>query len=393
MSILILLDTFLPHEGGSINWMVNTYSRWSMDQIIFVVPQCEGAQDVDSSLPFTVLRLPMDFSSWDPTLPKTFLTYMRLAFRIQQICREYQVSQIHCAKVLPEGLLAWWVCQMQAIPYLLYAHGEEILFTQTSRKYSWLLPKLYNKASAIISNSHNTQTLLTNIGVAPQHIHVIHPGVDAKSFECPAERRQGIQEQYGLGQSKVLLTVGRLQRRKGQDMVIRALPEICQQFPDVKYLIVGQGEDLGFLQQLADKVGVGTSVVFAGRVSSQELPALYSVCDIFVMPNRQIGGDIEGFGMVFLEANAAGKPVIGGISGGTNEAIADGITGLRVDGESIDQIAGAILKLLSHPEEAQKMGMDGRKRIVQECSWESVVERTLQVVSPIHQKDHKEESL
>jgi len=110
------------------------------------------------------------------------------------------------------------------------------------------------------------------------------------------------------------------------------------------------------------------------------------------MPNRQIVKDIEGFGMVFLEANAAGKPVIGGMGGETNESIVDGITGLRVDGESIDEIAEAILKLLSDQEQAQRMGTDGHKWVIQECFWQAVVEQIFQVVSRVHQKDSKEES-
>ena len=380
MSILVLMDRFLPDNGGSINWMVNTYSRWSSEKIVFVVPQCERAEEVDSALPFTILRLPMGFPSWDPTLPKTFIEYARLVFQIQRICQQHEVRQIHCAKVLPEGLVAWWIHRLKGISYVLYAHGEEILFTQMSRKFSWLVPRVYNGAAVVIANSRNTESLLHRIGVTPKRIHVIHPGVEAKLFCDHSENPDRVRKQYGLGKSEVLLTVGRLQRRKGQDMVIRALPKVHKKFPGVKYVIVGQGEDRGYLEHVTRDVGVENSVVFVGRVENKDLQAFYAACDIFVMPNRQIGGDVEGFGMVFLEASAAGKPVIGGKSGGTNEAILDGKTGCRIDGESVDEIAGAILSLLSHPDDARRMGADGQKWVQHNCSWEAVVEKTQKVV-------------
>jgi len=285
--------------------------------------------------------------------------------------------------VLPEGLVAWWIHRLKGIPYVLYAHGEEILFTQVSRKFSWLVPRVYNGAAVVIANSSNTETLLNRIGVTPKHIHVIHPGVEAKVFCGHSENPGRVRKQYGLGKSEVLLTVGRLQRRKGQDAVIKALPKVHEKNPGVKYVIVGEGEDRAYLEHLTRDVGVESSVVFVGRVENEELPAFYAACDMFVMPNRQIGGDIEGFGMVFLEANAAGKPVIGGKSGGTNEAILDGKTGCRVDGENVDEIADAILSLLAHPDDARRMGAEGRKWVQNNCSWEAVVEQTQKVVSRV----------
>lgn len=384
MSILILMDRFLPDDGGSINWMVNTYSRWSTEEVIFVVPECENSETVDLSLPFKVIRVPMGFTSWDPMLPQTFFFYVRLALQVQKICRHYHVRQIHCAKVLPEGLVAWWIHLIKGISYILYAHGEEILLTQTSRKFSWLLPKLYNGASALISNSRNTRSLLHRIGVTLTTIHVIHPAVDATAFGAERTNPNWIRKQYDLENSQVLLTVGRLQRRKGQDMVIRALPKVQEQYPHVKYMIVGEGDDLAYLQSLAEEEGVGRSVVFAGHVGKEDLSGFYAACDIFVMPNRQIGADIEGFGMVFLEASASGKPVIGGKSGGTDEAILEGITGYRVNGDNADDIAETILRLLSCPEDGKRMGTEGRRWVCHECSWDAVVHQTHHVVSSLH---------
>jgi phosphatidylinositol alpha-1,6-mannosyltransferase len=217
---------------------------------------------------------------------------------------------------------------------------------------------------------------LENLGAQPEKIHVIYPGVDTEALHANHEMVLAVRRRHHLEESPVLLTMGRLQRRKGQDMVIRALPRILQKFPTVKYVIAGTGEETSSLQQLAHDVGVSEKVIFAGYVPDSEQGAYYAACDVFIMPNRQIGPDIEGFGMVFLEAGAAGKPVIGGRSGGTGEAILEGETGLRVDGTNEEEIAAAVIALLSDPQRARAMGECGRRRVKAEFSWHSVVQRT-----------------
>ena len=139
---------------------------------------------------------------------------------------------------------------------------------------------------------------------------------------------------------------------------------------------MGTGEDCDYLKALADELGVTESVIFAGSVSDHDLASYYAACDLFVMPNRQIEADIEGFGMVYLEAGAARKPVIGGISGGTEDAIVDGVTGLRIDGNSLEAIAEAVLSLLTNPPRAAAMGEAGRQRVAAEFTWEAVVQQT-----------------
>jgi phosphatidyl-myo-inositol dimannoside synthase len=177
-----------------------------------------------------------------------------------------------------------------------------------------------------------------------------------------------------------------MQRRKGHDMVIKALPSIAQKVPAVKYLIVGTGEEQATLYKTAQDMGVLERVVFAGQVPASELAAYYAACDVFVMPNRQIGPDIEGFGIVFVEASAAGKPVIGGESGGTGDAILHGVTGLRVDGTNVEAIATAVTTLLTEPGLAKAMGRQGQCRVATEFSWEMVVERTRMVAAQVKQR-------
>ena len=376
MHTLVLTEQFLPTVGGSITWLVNTYSRYDPENVIFVASQSAGGEAVDRTLPFPVERTAMTMSDWDPTIPASLLCYLKSALCVRRTCRKYKIRQIHCAKVLPEGLIAFIASLYTHIPFLVYAHGEEIQSGLTSRKFKWLLPKIYDKAFAIVANSSNTNRLLQEIGVMPSKIHIIHPGVDAQQFIRGMNSSEVIKNRYNLCQKRILLTVGRLQRRKGHDMVIKALPRIKQRFPNVHYVVVGTGEELSSLQKLASEEGVTDSVLFVGYVPDHEIPSYYAACDIFLMPNRQIEADIEGFGMVFLEASAAGKPVIGGKSGGTDDAILDGITGLRINGDNVDQITDAVLALLSDPQKASALGANGRRWVQETFTWDSVVSRT-----------------
>jgi phosphatidylinositol alpha-1,6-mannosyltransferase len=327
---------------------------------------------------------------WDPAVPMSFARYIEKLWYTSKICWKDHIEQIHCAKVFPEGVVAWCMQGLSAIPYLIYAHGEEIQISLTSRKLAWLLPKMYNSAAAIIANSRHTKSLLEKIGVQSDKIYIIHPGVDPASFDVADEAIRTVRQRHNLGQSPVILTVGRMQRRKGHDMVIKALPSVAQRVPDVKYLIVGTGEEQATLYKLAQEMGVLERVVFAGQVPAGELAAYYAACNVFVMPNRQIGPDIEGFGIVFVEASAAGKPVIGGDSGGTEDAILHGVTGWRIDGTNVEAIATAVTTLLTEPGLAKAMGSQGRYRVVTEFSWDRVVERTRMVAAQVQQCKSKE---
>ena len=237
------------------------------------------------------------------------------------------------------------------------------------------MPKVYNNASAIIANSSNTKKILMGAGVHEKKICIIHPGVNVHEFLDQENQGLEIRRRHKLS-GPVLLTVGRLQRRKGQDMVIKALPEVKKIFPSITYLIVGSGEEEAYLHNLCYEFGVADHVVFAGKIPDSELPAYYAACDIFVMPNRQIGEDIEGFGMVYLEAGAAGKPVIGGKSGGTQDAIVDDVTGVRVNGEDVKDVCNAIIAFLRDFQKAKRLGENGRQRVINDFTWEQVYLKT-----------------
>lgn len=380
---LVLSEHFLPGCGGTITWLCETYSRFAPGEVVVVAGEKGNTADLDRTLPFKVERLRMLMHDWDPTQPASLWRYLLMFRRVRKSRRLHKAAQIHCMKVLPEGVVASALWHIEGVPYLLYAHGEEIQMRFTSRKLSWLIPILYRGATAIIANSYHTKQLLVDIGVRSERIHVIHPGVNFAAFQSDERARTNIRQRHNLGNSFVLLTVGRLQRRKGHDMVIRALPLIKQRLPNIIYLIVGTGEEEKNLRDLATTVGVSENVVFVGSIRDDERAAYYAVCDVFVMPNRQIDADIEGFGIVFLEAGAAAVPVVGGLSGGTAEAIQDGVTGVRIDGENPNAVAAAVIDLLTDTHKAKSMGEAGRQRVERSFNWEAIVERTRQVAAVV----------
>ena len=183
-------------------------------------------------------------------------------------------------------------------------------------------------------------------------------------------------------------TVGNLVARKGHDMVIRALPRVRQTVPDVTYLIIGDGPYRGQLEALAGALGVRDRVIFAGGIPNEELPPIYALSDLFVMPSRDQSEecDVEGFGVVFLEANACAKPVVGGRSGGICEAISDGVTGLLVDPNDPEDIANALVRLLTNSDLATRLGKRGRLRVVRDFSWERVGDQVLGILDSVFQE-------
>jgi phosphatidylinositol alpha-1,6-mannosyltransferase len=285
-----------------------------------------------------------------------------------------------------EGFLGLWTERFLRLPFVIYAHGNEILDAMNA---SYVKPRLaLQRASRVFANSRFTADLVLQAGVDSAKIVIIRPGCDTDRFS-PRTPDKAFREKI-LGarrDSRVLLTVG-LERLKGHDMVIRALPRLLKTNSDVTYLIAGAGP-IDDLDALACECGVRDHVVFLGLVPEEDLPGLYAVSDIFVMPSRQnlAVHSVEGFGLVYLEASASGKPVIGGRSGGVPDAVVDGTTGILVDPMDPDNIADTIRTLLSRPELSNELGENGRRRTVSEFRWESVGARIQTHLNEVVQAD------
>jgi phosphatidylinositol alpha-1,6-mannosyltransferase len=192
--------------------------------------------------------------------------------------------------------------------------------------------------------------------------------VDTERFR-PAAPDPAVRARLGWTGRRVVLTVGRLQQRKGHDQMIRALRQVRQAVPDVLYSIVGAGEEEDRLRRLVAEEGAGDLVQFLGEPDDAVLITCYQQCDLFALPNRQVGQDIEGFGMVLLEAQACGKPVLAGASGGTGETMRVPETGRIVPCEGPHELASAVIALLADAELRARMGAAGRRWAVERFDW------------------------
>lgn len=230
--------------------------------------------------------------------------------------------------------------------------------------------------------SRFTGGLLEEEGVPSERIHVVPNGTELTRFDTKSalQGAGAIRERFQIGERPLLLTVGRMVERKGVDTVIESMAAVLQRVPEVRYLVVGKGPADEALRARVKELELGESVLFAGSLPYADLPSVYHACDIFVMPARQIGASVEGFGLVFCEANACGKPVVGGNSGGVPDAILNEETGLLVEPNSPSACAEAILRLLGEPALARKLGTQGLERIRREGTWDHAGQSILRVM-------------
>ena len=362
--ILLLAELYPPTIGGSGVLLESLYSRLTNHRV-HVVTDGTGSR-VQRGVPVTGVR--MSARDWGVLGRGCLARHVRVAREVRRLTSGDTI--VHCSRGLPEGLSA----ALSGRRFLCWTHGEELGYASTSRELSWLLRRVYRRAAAIVANSRNSARLLAEWGVEGNRITVIHPGVDVERFR-PDVDPGAWRARYGQPDDCLLLSVGRLQRRKGHDLVLAALANWRPDDPPVRYLIAGDGDYRNALETEARSLGIRDRVVFLGPVTDDELPGLYAASDIFVLPNRRDGVDFEGFGIVFLEAAAAGLPCIAGRSGGVPEAVQDGETGVLVSGTDALELAEVIRRLARSTDERRRMGERGRRRALHEFRWEDGVRR------------------
>lgn len=371
--LLVITELFLPTKGGTAVWAAEVYKRLGGKEIHILTADVPGAGEVDAIHPNTIHRV--DFRRVPWLRPESLAIYLRLFLKSLWLVSTHRFDAIHAFRALPEGLVAWTVARLAFLPVTIYAHGEELTSWGRGRKYQAMRFALRH-ADRIIANSEHTRDTLASMGIAPASITVIYPGVDVSVFR-PGLDVSGLRESLGIARDeKLVFSVGRLSRRKGFDQVIRAVARLRTEKLPVRYVIAGIGEDADYLGGLIRESGVQGAVHLLGAVDPHDLSRWMNACDVFAMPNRDINGDNEGFGMVFIEAAACAKPSLAGKAGGTGSAVLDETTGLRVDGESCDAVTASLRRLLTDAQWAASLGQAGWSRVSKEFSWSRVAEKT-----------------
>lgn len=364
--LLLVTELFPPAVGGSAVLYENVYSRLCCPGVHVLTDPVTSAVPEGPGDPFSIIHTTLRTRQWGLLNLAGTAHHWRTAGEIRRIGRE-RGAIVHCGRALPEGVAAW-ISRLRGGPkYVCWAHGEDVATARTSRELTFVTSRVFSAASGVLANSRNTARELESLGVDGARIRVAYPGVDSARFR-PEVDGSAVRARHAKDGELMLLTVGRLQRRKGHDLVIRAMAELAAR-PELRYVIVGGGEEEETLRTLARACGVADRVDFAGKIPDEELPAYYAACDVFLMPNRADGADIEGFGIVFLEAQATERPVIAGRTGGAPEAVAEGETALLVGGDDPSELARALDELAGSPELRARFGRAGRERAAGLFTW------------------------
>jgi phosphatidylinositol alpha-1,6-mannosyltransferase len=371
--LLVLTELFLPTRGGTAVWAAEVYKRLGGKEVHIVTADVPGANEVDAVHPNSIHRLNLKRVTW--LRPESLGMYARFFFKSLWLAITHRFDAIHAFRALPEGLAAWAVARLTFRPVVIYAHGEELTTWGRGRKYKAMRFALRH-ANRVIANSEHTRDTLLTMGVDATRISIIYPGVDVSVFR-PGLDTNGLREGLGIHpDEKLVFSVGRLSRRKGFDQMIRAIGKLRAEGIAVRYVIAGIGEDAEYLDGLVREHDLQGIVHRIGAVSEADLPRWINACDVFAMPNREIDGDNEGFGMVFIEAAACGKPSLAGEAGGTGAAVLNEITGLRVDGVLLEEVFTGLRRLLTEAGLATSLGQAGLSRVLMEFSWHRVAHNT-----------------
>lgn len=289
--------------------------------------------------------------------------------------KKYQIECVLAGQVLPVGTIAYLLWRWKHIPYIVMTHGMDVTISfapGVSARKQKLVRTILRHASAVTTVSSYTKQQLVRLGVPEAKIVMIYPCPNAAvtTVHPSVEDVGALDHAHRLEGKRVLLSVGRLVERKGFDMMIAAMTTLRKQYPDLVYVIVGEGPYRERLQELITHHQLASCVRLVGSVSNEELSAWYTRAMCIVMPSRELPNhDVEGFGIAFVEANAFGKPVIGGKSGGIVDAVVDGETGFLVEPTNLAMLSKAVQTLLDQPELAQRFGRVGKIRVEKLFSW------------------------
>ena len=297
--------------------------------------------------------------------------------------KKYKIQQVFNVVWLPCGAISFFASRILNFSYYVIAFGSEIFDANTllkrkiKKKLKWLMKLTFKNATKCFPISNYTKIILEENGIKSENLLVIPGGVDLSKFSPDVDYLK-IAQKYRLVNKRVILTVARLEEHKGHDLVIKSLPGALEKIPNLIYLIVGEGSEKQRLKKLVGDLGLQNKVIFTGYVPQKNIPEYYMLCDVFVMPSRETRIRrhwFEGFGIAYLEANACGKPVIGGASGGIGDAIIHGQTGLLVNPNNIKEISNALQLLLTDKKYATMLGQKGKERVERDFSWKEIARK------------------
>ncbi|WP_280440328.1 glycosyltransferase family 4 protein [Nocardia cyriacigeorgica] len=356
---LLVTNDFPPRPGGIQSYLQALAGQLPPDDLVVYAPRWRGDSHVkfDAEQKFQVVRHPTTLMLPTPLVMR----------RAAKLLRSENCDTVWFGAAAPLALMS---------PVLRRAGAERILASTHGHEVGWSMLPAARQALRVIGEQTDVVTYVSkytrarfSAAFGPNAaLEYLPPGVDPDAFRPDPAARAELRQRYGLGDRPTILCLSRLVPRKGQDALIVAMLQIRERVDGAVLVIAGGGPYEEKLRALAEALGVADSVVFTGRVRSDELAAHHTLADVFAMPARTRGAglDVEGLGIVYLEASASGVPVVAGRSGGAPETVIEGKTGRVVDGRKIDQIVDALVGILADPEAAARMGAAGRQRVEQQ---------------------------
>ncbi|MFE0592414.1 glycosyltransferase family 4 protein [Micromonospora echinospora] len=363
---LLITNDFPPRPGGIQSFVHNLALHQPAGSVVVYASTWRDAEKFDADQPFEVVR----------ERTRVLLPTPLVARRAAALARRYDCDQVWFGAAAPLGLLAPGLRRRAGIRRVLaLTHGHEVGWAALPVART-ALRRIGRGADVVTYLGDYTRVRLDRVLHGLTDLRRLAPGVDVDAYH-PDVDGEAVRTRLGLTDRPVVVCVSRLVPRKGQDTLIRALPEIRRRVPDAALLVVGGGPYRGTLEKLARQTGVERDVVFTGTVPAAELPAHYAAGDVYAMPcrTRNRGLDVEGLGIVYLEASATGLPVVAGDSGGAPDAVREGETGYVVRGRDTAQLADRVATLLADRDLARQLGAAGRAWVEREWRWETQARR------------------
>lgn len=364
--ILCITNDFGPRAGGIETFIIGLVERLPKGSVTVFTSTQENSEPFDNAwsenFGVEVIR---DRS-------KILLPTLRVSRSVRSLVKEREIQSVFFGAAAPLGLLARSTRRAGAEKIVAITHGHEVWWAKIW-PFSWAIKRIGRDVDVLTYLGDYTRDAISQALSKSSQKKLVRlaPGIDTDHFS-PSKKSPRIRKELGLEDKKIIVSVGRLVHRKGQDFLIDALPIISLGVPSVHLLLVGEGPYRAELQKRADSLGMQDRITFIGRVQYAELPEYICAGDIFAMPSRSrlAGLEVEGLGIVYLEASSCGLPVIGGVSGGAPDAVLEGETGFSVDGKSASAIAASAVHLLNDPDFAANLGAQGRQWIVDQWRWE-----------------------
>jgi phosphatidyl-myo-inositol dimannoside synthase len=373
---LLLTYDFPPIRGGIARWMAELAKRYPAGSLVVSTGQCGDSSDVDAGFPNRVDRLGIPSRRL-----RTIQGILLWSRRVAVLARSTDAEFIWCGNVKPAAYPAKWTMERTGVPYGILFHGGDLLILQHQIHQSAVkrtaAAALLSSAAVLVANSEWTRdrclTVLSelDLDVPADRVRVVPLGADPAFFRPGLDTRD-VRSRYGLEGGRWLVSVARLTRHKGIDTALKALARLRPRYPDLRYVVVGSGEERDALEAEARELGVAEQVRFLTDVPDRDLPAIYNCAEIYLGVSRLMEQRVEGFGISLAEASACGLPVIAGRSGGIPAAVRDGETGVLVDADGVDPVVEAVSGLLGDPARRARLGGAGRRAVESHYNWDRV---------------------